>query len=300
MTQANPAMPAAAGAVPQTSAAEEAQARFPAQVERALAYVAENRYDYGPRWRKADLSWEVTGAEHRSRGIVRVSIRFKPAKSFKGKWGDEYVDVMPDGSIAARRVTRVPREDPPWVLVSLAALSVAAAAALIPFIVFYEGGDKLYVSGRTLYMRTGEPKLAPFIQFEGPDVTGAVHRWAVKPEGTGTQLAYIKVTLINAQSGAVKVLIDEDAADLRTGDEQTHRPIDPLKRTYETNDWYPRYAVPGFMPLWSQLSPDGVSRQAITLNANEQVEGYLIFEVPAGSTFVDFRWKATDSAIVRF
>lgn len=300
MTQANPAIPAQDAASSQPSAGDVARAMFSKQVERALSYVADAKYDYGPKLRDAELSWEVTGAEQHSRGSVRVSIRFRPATSFKGKWGEEYVDVAPDGSVVARRVTRVPREDLPWVLMALAALSLSAAAVLIPLILFYEGGDKLYVAGRTLYMKTSEPKLVPFVLFEGPDTLGTIHRWAIKPAGSGTELAVIKVTLINAQSGSVKIIVDEDAAKLTTGDSQSHRPIDPLIRTYPTEDWYPRYAIAGFLPLWSQPSADGPGRTAITLNATEQVEGYMVFEVPAGSTFRDFSWNATDSAIVRF
>lgn len=299
MTQATPAIPAQSASPAQPSAGDGARAKFPVEVEKALAYVEDAKYDYGPKLRKAELSWETTGAERRGR-VVRVSLRFRPTKSFTGKWGEEYVDVAPDGSVAARRVTRVPRENLPWVLMAIAALSITAAATLIPVILFYEGGDKLYVSGRTLYMRATEPRLVPFVLFEGPDTAGAVHRWAMKPEGSGTELAVIKVTLINAQSGSVKVIVDENAAELTTGDSQSHTPVDPLSRTYMTEDWYPRYAIGGFLPLWSQLGADGQTRTAITLNAGEQVEGYLVFEVPAGSKFKDFSWKATDSAIVRF
>lgn len=289
MTQANPAIP---GAQPlaQPSPAEAARASFPLQVEKALAYAADNKYAYGPGLGKTELSWEVVSAEERAKQLVRVTLRFRPAKSFQGRWGEEYVDVAPDGGVAARRVVRVPRETAPWVLIALAAMSVAAAAALIPFILFYEGGDPHYVAGRTLYMRTDEPKLMPLVLFTGPDSTGVNHHWAIKTEGSGTELAVLKVTLINAQSNAVTVIIDENAAELRTGDDQAHKPLDLVKRTYQTETTDPRTSIAGFIPLWT----------TVTLDASKQVEGYMVFEVPAGSTFTEFRWNATDSAIVRF
>ena len=289
MTQANPAVPGTQVAA-QLSPADAARASFPVQVERALAYAADNKYAYGPGLGKTDLAWEVAGAEQRAKGVVRVSLRFRPAKSFKGSWGEEYVDVAPDGAVAARRVIRVPREDAPWVLISLAAISVVAAAALIPFILFHEGGDPLYVAGRTLYMRATEPKLLPFVLFTGPDNTGVTHNWAIKPEGTGTELAVLKVTLINAQSNSIRVIVDEGSAELRTGDDQSHKPIDLIKRTYQTDTTDPRNSIAGFVPLWT----------TVTLDAGRQVEGYIVFEVPAGSTFKEFHWNATDSAIVRF
>jgi hypothetical protein len=289
MTQANPAVPGSQVAA-QLSPADAARAPFPVQVEQALAYAADNKYAYGPGLGKTDLVWEVAGAEQRAKGVVRVSLKFRPAKSFKGKWGEEYVDVAPDGAVTARRVIRVPREDAPWVLISLAAISVVAAAALIPFILFYEGGDPLYVAGRTLYMRATEPKLLPFVLFTGPDNTGVTHNWAIKTEGTGTELAVLKVTLINAQSNSIRVIVDEGAAELRTADDQTHKPIDLIKRTYQTETTDPRSSIAGFVPLWT----------TVTLDAGKQVEGYMVFEVPAGSSFKEFRWNATDSAIVRF
>jgi hypothetical protein len=288
MTQANPAIPGSQVAA-QPSPADAARTAFPAQVEKALAYAAENKYAYGPGLGKAELVWEVAGAEKRAKEVVRVSLRFRPAKS-TGKWGEEYVDVAADGSVATRRVIRVPREAAPWVLIFLAAISVVAAGALIPFILFYEGGDPLYVAGRTLYMRATEPKLLPFVLFSGPDNTGVAHNWAIKTEGTGTELAVIKVTLINAQSNAVRVIVDEAAAELRTGDDQSHKPLDLVKRTYQTETTDPRSSIVGFVPLWT----------TVTLDAGKQVEGYMVFEVPAGSTFKEFRWNATDSAIVRF
>jgi hypothetical protein len=36
------------------------------------------------------------------------------------------------------------------------------------------------------------------------------------------------------------------------------------------------------------------------LQQGEQLKGYLVFEVPAGSGFHQLRWNASDSAVVRY
>lgn len=302
MTQAQAQPQPASGASPaprnEALTGEQAREMFPSQVATALAYAAENKYFYGPKFRKLDLSWDVTGAEERAKGAVRVKLSFRPVKSFRGKAGSEYLDISPDGTIAARRALRIPSEDLPWVLIVLALLSLGGAG-LLQWRIFTPGGDPLYVAGRTLYMRADVPKDSPFILFSGLDVNGLAHNWAIKTDGEGTELAYVKVTLINAQSGSVNVIIDQEAAELTTGDDLTHKPVDTIVRTFQTDSVDPRNSVAGFVPLWSPRDESGAYR-AITIGAGEQIEGYLVFEVPAGSTYTEFRWKATDSAIVRY
>jgi hypothetical protein len=268
---------------------DEAQSAYPGQTRAALEYAAANKYAYGPKYGKLDLVWKLIGAEPRPNDTVRVYLEFRPA-TFRGKSGAEYIDVSLAGTVTSRRTTRVPAEDAPWVLIALALLSLAGAGALIPLILFYEGGDPLYVAGRTLYVRTGEPRVQPHVIYSAPGTDGIVRNWAVITQGTNTRLAFIKVTLINAQSGSVRVIIDENAAELRTSDDQVLQPVNPLVRAFETDTVDPRNTVQGFLPLWNP----------VTLNAGEQVEGYLLFEVPAGTTFKEFQWNATDSAIVRF
>ncbi len=298
MTQAQAIGQAATPSRP--SPGDEARSAFPAQVQQAMAYAQANRYAYGPKFSKLDLTLDVTGAERRPDGAVRVMLSFRPAKQFRGRAGSESVDIRNDGTVTARSVTHVPREDLPWVLIALAVISVMAAGALVPWVLFYEGGDSLYVAGRIMYIRSNEPQLAPYILFTGPDVNNVIKDWAIKAEGTGTELAFFKVTLVNAQSGSVKVIIDEGAAEIRTSDDQTYKPLDTVKRTYQTDTKDPRRTVTGFLPLWSPAKAGGTDPEALTLKENEQVEGYLVFEVPKGSKIEELRWNATDSAVIRF
>ena len=84
--------------------------------------------------------------------------------------------------------------------------------------------------------------------------------------------------------------IDEAAAELTLEDSVRVRPIDVLVRAFPTEDEFPREMVPDFVPLWG----------SVILNANQQLEGYLVFETPAGLGARELRWQASDTALIRF
>ncbi|MEE8045766.1 MAG: hypothetical protein V3T49_02890, partial [Dehalococcoidia bacterium] len=135
-----------------------------------------------------------------------------------------------------------------------------------------------------------EPKTQQFIVYTGADLEGTVYNWAMKPEDEANNvLAFIKITLINQTSGTVNMVIDEKAATLQDGNRASYEPINTISRAY-TAESAPKFNVPGFIPMWG----------TVKLNADEQVIGMLVFEVPRGSTFNEIRWRASDSAVIRF
>lgn len=273
--------------------ADEVRSRFPKFVDAALEYVKANRYDYGPRLRGVDMEWEIAGANELSNGILRIFIDYTPLKSFRGRSGSEYVDLAPDGTVVARRQLRVPKEDLPYVLLGLAVASVVALIAVQVLIWFepFEGGPELYVSGRTLYLRSELPRVQQHIEYDAPVSSGEVIRWALSPAGEGTDLVMVEVTVINATSGAVQMVVDRDAAELRIVDSIGVKPVDILERSY-TAEVEPssRWFVPDFRIMWGSY----------TLNRNEQLSGHLVFEAPKGSEFSEFRWAAGDSPRVSY
>lgn len=273
--------------------ADEVRSRFPKFVDAALEYVKANRYDYGPRLRGVDMEWEIAGASELSNGILRIFIDYTPLKSFRGRSGSEYVDLAPDGTVVARRQLRIPKEDLPYVLLGLAVASVVALIAVQVLIWFepFEGGPDLYVSGRTLYLRSELPRVQQHIEYDAPVSSGEVIRWALSPAGEGTDLVMVEVTVINATSGAVQMVVDRDAAELRIVDSIGVKPVDILERSY-TAEVEPssRWFVPDFRIMWGSY----------TLNRNEQLSGHLVFEAPKGSEFSEFRWAAGDSPRVSY
>ena len=270
---------------------DAAREAFPSQVAAALAYAADNKYDYGPRFSKRNLAYEVAGAEPMGGGLTRVQLEYRPANSFRGASGTEYLDVDESGSVRARRQVRIPKESLPWVLMGIAAVSVILAAVVVPLILFTEEtGDPLYVAGRTLFIRSEKPKTQEVLYYTGLDVNAELRNWQLLPAGTGTELALIEITVINQTSGSVSMVVDRGAAELRLEDGLLVRPIDIVSGVTPVETTDPRLNVPGFIPIWGSFE----------LNKDQQITGWLVFEVPKGSSFKDMRWKASDSATVRY
>ena len=293
MTQGSQSMPgpmpgvreaASSGSLP-----AQAGPRLTPAEEGALAHARADRAPYG-RWGKRDLEHTVAGSEHVG-DIVRVRITYRPASGFRGRPGEEVIQVGPGGEVAAREQLHPPQEAFPWVLVGFTVLSVIAAAALIPLIIINPvRGDPLYVPGRILYMRVTEPAVVPLLHFQNLDITGNLSSFAISPSSEDKRLAVVQVTLINQQSNEVVVVIDQNAASMLTEAGETVRPIDTVLSSQGVDRVDPRYSYAGFVPLWT----------TVNLAGGQQVSGMLVFEVPPGARFKEFRWDATDSMIVRY
>lgn len=271
---------------------EEATKSFPSQVSAALEYARANKYEYGPRLRDADLTWNVVSAERMAGDIVRVRLEFMPISGFRGDPGSEYMDIDAGGAVLARRQLSVPKENKPFVLMGITAFSVILAVVVISMMTVFksEGGDPLYVAGRTLYVRAEEPKQQQFISYQGADTTGTLYNWAMKPDDeANNELVYVKITLSNETSGTVNLIVDESSSTLMDGNRSTYIPIDTISRAY-TSEPAPRYTVPGFVPIWG----------TVKLNSGEQVTGMLVFDMPRGSSFAELRWTASDSVTIRY
>ncbi|MBI4219079.1 MAG: hypothetical protein HY682_02970 [Chloroflexi bacterium] len=280
VTNRAPAAPASGPAAPRLTPAEEA----------ALAHAGANRQPYG-RWGKKDLEFAVAGSEHVG-DITRVRVTYRPAGAFRGRPGEEVILIDRAGAVAGREAMHPPSEAFPWVLASLAALSVIAAAVLIPLIIFepLQRGDPLYVPGRILWMRVTEPNIVPEVQFQNLDINGNLSNFRITPSAPGMRLAIMTITLINKQSHDVVVVIDADAAEALAEDGKTLKPINTVERSGPIEGVDGRYVYAGFVPLWD----------TVTLGSDQQVQGMMVFEVDPRTEFKEFRWNATDSMIVRF
>jgi hypothetical protein len=271
---------------------EAATKSFPSQVSAALEYARANKYEYGPRLRNADLTWNVVSAERMAGDIVRVRLEFMQVSGFRGDPGSEYMDIDAGGAVLARRQLSIPKENKPFVLMGITAFSVILAVVVISLmtVVKSEVGDPLYVAGRTLYIRAEEPKQQQFISYQGVDTMGTVYNWAMKPEDeANNELVYVKVTLNNETSGTVNLIVDETSSTLMDGNRVRYDPVDTISRAY-TSEPAPRYTVPEFVPIWG----------TVKLNSGEQVTGMMVFDMPRGSSFSEFRWAASDSVTIRY
>lgn len=278
---------------PDELAGDAAWEKFPAQVEAAITYAGANKYDYGPKFRNLELEYTVTSAVPVTDDITRVVLSSRPTTKFRGDSGSEYLDVDLNGDILARRQIRIAKESMPWILMGIATLSVIAAIVLVPVILLVEDdGDPLFVAGRTIWIRTTEPKLQPYVTYDAVDNEAVLRKWIVVPEGSDTNIAWVNITLINQTSGAVSLSIDTDAVTLTTEDGLAARPLDifvDAKVPAEGEVVNPRFNVLE-LPLWG----------SVVLESGTQISGFMTFEVPAGSKFRSLRWSATDTANITF
>ncbi len=272
---------------------DAARDAHPTEVAAALQYAEQNKYDYGPKLRDADFQWEINGVATMDNGISRVFIDYTPSASFRGSSGSEYIDVDSSGTVLARRQLRVPKQNLPVVLIALTVVSLVALAVVEVLLWAnpFQAGPDLYVAGRTLWIRAEQPRSQPYVVYPVPTSLGDVNHWAIKPEGQGTEIVIVETVLTNQTSGAVRMVVDEEAAELRIKGSIALKPINVIKRSYivetTTND---RYLDPEFRSIWG----------GFTLNQGEKILGHVVFEAPLGSEFSDFRWLAGDTAVVRY
>ena len=274
-------------------AEEAAWKAFPKQVQAAITYAGANKYDYGPKFRNLELTYTVVSALNVADDITRVVLSYRPTTKFRGESGSEYLDIGLDGDVLARRQIRIAKESMPWVLMGIAMLSVIAAFVLVPVILLIEDtGDPLFVAGRSLWIRSGEPKVQAYLTYDAVDAENVPHKWIILPDGQGTSIAWVTVTIINGTSGAVSLAIDGDAAALTTVDGITVGPVnvfDQVKIPTDVETLDRRLNITE-LPLWGSL----------VLQVNEQVSGFMAFELPSGSKISSLRWSATDTVTIRY
>ena len=268
---------------------------FARETDAALAFASKNAYAYGPKWSKRSLIWDVASVEQRGE-VVRVTLDYRPEGAFKGQPGSEWIEVGPDGTVAARNQVRSPKEDLPWVLIAIAAASVITAAVLVPLLLLRgpaEEENPSSVSGRSLWMWADKVDVAPRFYFTGQNTAGEVQNWVIRPEEEGNELALVRVQVTNNSSPTAHVLIDEEAATLESVDYVRYSPIDPLVRVVplaEGEEMEAEHTRSNVIAVWG----------SVDIRTDEALGGVMFFEVRAGSEFSAFRWTATDSMTVRY
>lgn len=262
------------------------------QEEAAVAFARDNRDVYPKRWRKKDLQFSVVNAEPRDDGNMLVRLTYRPSGSFAGRLGEETILIAPNANVLERIQVHAPRESFPWVLGVMALVAVIAAPILIWLIVTEEERniDPLYVAGRVLWIQLEEPKIVPAIHYQNPDTEGNLTNWEIRPDNPDNVLAMIKTTLINQKTARAIVVIDENAAILQTEDGRSFRPLNIVTQSKPIATIDRSLRQSPFIGLW----------RTVDVNKNENLSGWMIFEVPRGSKFREFRWTASDSITVRF
>ena len=73
---------------------DAARDAYPTEVAAAIRYAEENKYDYGPKLRDADLQWDVNGVEPMGEGISRVFIDYTPSRFVPRLVGDRNTSTL--------------------------------------------------------------------------------------------------------------------------------------------------------------------------------------------------------------
>ena len=262
------------------------------QEEAAIAFARDNRDAYPKRWRKKDLQFSVVNAERRDDGNMLVRLTFRPSGNFAGRPGEELILIAPNADVVERTQVHAPRENFPWVLGITALAAVIVAPILIWLILTADERNinPLYVAGRFLWIQIEEPKVVPAIHYQNPDTEGILTNWEVRPQNPDNVLAMVNTTIINQKAGRAVVVIDEDAATLMTQDNRTFRPINIVTASKPISAIDNSLRQNPFVGLW----------RTVNINSGENLNGWLVFEVPPGSSFTEFRWSASDSITIRF
>jgi len=268
------------------------RAAFSAAEAVALAYVDEDRTPYGGPMARRELSFEVLETQ-RLGSDIRVRIGYRPASRFSGRPGEEWILVDSEGAVRTRELISRPRENQPWVLITLASLSIIAAVILIPVIISRSDptGDPLYRAGKTLWMRASQPDIVDEVQYGGRTISGDSVNFRIAGPANDWNLAVVHLSLFNQTSQQVSMTIDEDAAAMYDVDGNEYAPINVVERSLrKSGPIDSRYRYPDFIGLW----------RSITVRSNESVAGMLLFEVPPDFEPDRLTWKASDTIQVGF
>ncbi|NQW18852.1 MAG: hypothetical protein HQ478_15375 [Chloroflexi bacterium] len=262
------------------------------QEQAAIAYARDNREAYPKRWREKDIQYTVVNAERRADGNMLVKITYRPSGTFKGRPGEESLLMNASGGLVERTQIGAPQEAYPWILTGMTVVSVISALVLGYLIWTDEerSVNPLYVSGRILWVQIEEPFLVPSIHYQNPSTDGELLNWEIAPKNPANVMAMVKVTLINQKTAQARVIIDEKAARLISTDGFNYSPtnIVTASKTIESIDG--GLKQDNFVGLW----------RPATINSGENLIGWMVFEVPPGTEFTEFRWEASDNITIRF
>ena len=125
----------------------------------------------------------------------------------------------------------------------------------------FNTSSNLYVSGRTLFIKLSKPE-----QLQDPS-------------SDSSKIIFINTEVINAASGEILLLIDDQSVDLLSKDGFTYKPLNPNELDLNIEK-----------PLWGSFK----------LSRNQMVKGNLFFKVNKTFDPLTFEWKESDRVIINF
>ena len=149
-------------------------------------------------------------------------------------------------------------------LLLLTSIAFVFASILISISIIFQpfnSSSDLYVSGRTLFIKLNQPE-----QLQ-------------EYSNNSNKIIFINTEVINAASGEILLLINDQSVDLLSKDGFTYKPINPSEIDFNIQK-----------PLWGSFN----------LSRNQMVKGNLFFKVNKTFDPQTFEWKESDRVIINF
>jgi len=149
-------------------------------------------------------------------------------------------------------------------LLLLTSIAFVFASILISISIIFQpfnSSSDLYVSGRTLFIKLNQPE-----QLQ-------------EYSNNSNKIIFINTEVINAASGEILLLINDQSVDLLSKDGYTYKPLNPSEIDFNIQK-----------PLWGSFN----------LSRNQMVKGNLFFKVNKTFEPQTFEWKESDRVIINF
>lgn len=149
-------------------------------------------------------------------------------------------------------------------LLLLTSIAFVFASILISISIIFQpfnSSSDLYVSGRTLFIKLNQPE-----QLQ-------------EYSNNSNKIIFINTEVINAASGEILLLINDQSVDLLSKDGFTYKPLNPNEIDFNIQK-----------PLWGSFN----------LSRNQMVKGNLFFKVNKTFEPQTFEWKESDRVIINF
>ena len=176
-----------------------------------------------------------------------------------------------------------------------------------------------YFRGRVLDLSVVTLERTPELLYSTVDAEQVKRHYRIRPSAEDLELVLVRLKVENHTATSAIVSIDAQAAELRGLEKDTLeriklRPFNYVERAEEVsapeNPGAERvlqcpqtdHLADGrsvICPLWNGTSDNGAAK-AFVLPKNTGLEGWLVFEAPKKTNFLEFRWRAGDSLTIDF
>ena len=161
-----------------------------------------------------------------------------------------------------------------------------------------------YFRGRVLDLSVVTLERTPELLYSTVDAERVKRHYRISPSSEDQELVLVRLKVENHTATSAIVDINAQAAELRGLEKDTLERI--RLRPLNVNELVEEVSAPenpgaerSIVFLWNATLEDGTSK-AFNLPKNFGLEGWLVFEAPKDTKFMEFRWRAGDSLTINF